>query len=398
MGYSVTSWFVDQTSNALTEPKKIFTLGSSDFSSRVDKWPTLKKTINDLRPVNPRITLMNQDGDLNFFIDDVSKIANAGSIISGTLDLGFTHPTSGDEVIRIYTGQLDDITFNKDKVTILLKDKLHALSERTVGTADAPTSYTADIPSDIAWNLLTVHGGLNSLVTSANPDIFWPSFQAWAKVFSSQSITTAAQYEGVTVREAIERLANYTRSTVWVDGLGRINFDKFITTSSLDIVLSEDELINLQVAVSVARLKNKHAIFASYNVDDSNWGIVVSDVFSSSVDSYGTREVIIKDETIWFVDSFSALSDARRENIRLSDAPKGFGLEMGLDAVWRDISESVRLVSSFYNITSATAFRMTELNINMHNAHMDAKLDTSFNLPAFILDVSTLDNTIEVLM
>ena len=65
MAYSVTSWFQQQMESTGVQPKRVLTLGGSDYSDYVITWPKIKRTTQDLRSVNLSIPLANEDGHLN---------------------------------------------------------------------------------------------------------------------------------------------------------------------------------------------------------------------------------------------------------------------------------------------------------------------------------------------
>ena len=59
MAYSVTSWFIDQTQLKTASPVRKFTIAGSDYSSRVVKWPSIRRAYSDIRPVNISVDLAN---------------------------------------------------------------------------------------------------------------------------------------------------------------------------------------------------------------------------------------------------------------------------------------------------------------------------------------------------
>jgi len=74
MARDVSSWFIDQTNAKMSEPVRQFTIGSSDYSSKVTRWPRFKRAWNDIRPKNLTIELDNVNQDMNFFNDDKTKL------------------------------------------------------------------------------------------------------------------------------------------------------------------------------------------------------------------------------------------------------------------------------------------------------------------------------------
>ena len=83
---SVTSWFVDQLLERGSAPKRVFSIGGSDYSSRVVKWPSITRTSEEIRPIRIAVDLANDDGEFNTYY------ANAHTInTSCQLKIGFEH-------------------------------------------------------------------------------------------------------------------------------------------------------------------------------------------------------------------------------------------------------------------------------------------------------------------
>ncbi|NIP51314.1 MAG: hypothetical protein GWN13_15375, partial [Phycisphaerae bacterium] len=57
----------------------------------------------------------------------------------------------------------------------------------------------------------------------------------------------------------------------------------------------------------------------------------------------------------------------------------------------RKIGETARFVDSFYNVTSASGWRIVEQQIDLQRCVIDIELDEATVLNAFYLDVSNLD-------
>ena len=116
----VTSWFVDQTKLPASEPKRVFTIGTSDYSIRVKKWPKVKRTINKIEARTLTVNVINTDGELNNFFENTYTLPNCCQ-----LKMGFTHPDSGDELISLFTGHLDEVKYKANKtIDFKIKDRL----------------------------------------------------------------------------------------------------------------------------------------------------------------------------------------------------------------------------------------------------------------------------------
>ena len=109
MTHNVSSWFIDQSfSKKPADMVRKFTIGNSDYSSRVMKWPTFKRKHDDIRPISLRVSLANADGVMNFIKDDKTIMENECA-----MSFGFTHPDSGDETVDMFSGKINKICYRK---------------------------------------------------------------------------------------------------------------------------------------------------------------------------------------------------------------------------------------------------------------------------------------------
>jgi len=386
MPYDVTSWFQVQLENIASEPVRKFSIGTSDYSDRVTRWPRIKRTINDLRSLKIAIPLDNTDGHFNGFYENVYTIPN-----TATLQMGFKHPTSGDELVTLYTGFLQNVRYKNEICEAELVDNLADFEKRKTGDSDVPASFAAQIPSDIAWTLCTCYGGKSSVASTNNPDIDYTSFLSWAAVMSADSLTCVAQYDGRKVIEALTNLAEITDSAIWVEGDGKINFLKHQEVNSLDITFMNSQFQNLEIDVESQRLVNKAYVSFDFSVDSDYFQYTVFSINSASTAIYGIHEEIYKDETIWHTSSVDALGLAARKVNLYSEPPRRFGINMDLYGMRQKLGETVRLVDSFYNITSSDGWRLVETDLDMDNGQLKMELGEAPVLAAFYLDVSLLD-------
>ena len=388
MAYDVTSWFLVQLEKYNSEPKRVFKIGTSDYSSHVFKYPKFKRTANDIKSINIDIQMSNEDGTFNGFYEQVYTIPN-----TCVLQVGFTHPTSGDEFITLYTGFLKNVRYQSEgaKAILKLKDRLYDFTDRKVGDSQAHVDIGSTIPSDIAWALCTSYGRMSSVASTSNPDINYASFLTWAAQFSGDSVLMTANYQGMKVTEALKRMAQMTDSAIWVEGDGKLNFAKFVEPGSLDITFTDENYDKLTIDVESLRLVNKHFTYFDYAVGSNYWQKSIFAINSTSVNTFDLREGYERDKSIWYVDSVGALGLSQRRTNLLNQPPKKFTLEGGLYGMQRQISETVRLVDSFFGITSASGWRLMEAEFNLDSGGTTYQMDEATVMNAFYLDVSLLD-------
>jgi len=383
---AVTSWFVDQTNAPATEPDMTFLIGTSDYSDRVIKWPKIKRESESVKFSSVAVAVDNVDGHFNGFYTNVYTIPN-----TCTLKIGFTHPNSNAELLTVFTGFLEDVRYSKKQCLLKMKDRLTDMGDRKVGDSASPVTFANTIPSEIAWVLCTSYGELSTTKSSANPDIDYTEFQIWAETFSKDTVICGANYEGMKVSKALTSIAEMTGSMIWVGGDGKIIFKRYVDVSSNETLITDP--IDLRIDVEGKRLANRQSVHFDYAVESNYWQKLIVQENSVSVSSYGLYDDLKEDENIWYVDSVSALGFAQRRLGIYREPPKRFEVDTQLSGVFRDMGESIRLVDSFFGITSADIWRITEHELDMQTGEMYFELDGAFSGSPFTLDVSKLDGS-----
>ena len=398
MAFDVSSWFLEQLTLSSTAPKRVFTISGSDYSERVVKWPKFKRSWNAIRPTNLAINLVNDDQGLNFLVDTPTSMTGSCDI-----RLGFTrgeypytveHPYTveylyqhEDELIHLYAGTIEKAEFARGAVTLRLLDKMKAFTERVVGSSDEPVVFSGAnlLPSDVAWTLCTCYGGLSNVQSDSNPDIEWSSFTAWAAVFSGDNVLVGAQYEGMKVVEALKRLSMYTDSAIFEEH-GQVEFRRFSSIDSKTTVLDDDSIIDLSLTVDDAAIVNDQHVYADYSVGSDSWALDVISQDSASIEDYGYRENVLKDTSIWYINSVSAINVASKRTGDLSSPVKRFTIDSMLLPITRSLGETIRISDSFLGVTSSTGWRMMEFEVNVETGRTRVTADGSQLGYPFILD------------
>jgi len=295
-------------------------------------------------------------------------------------------------LLVLFTGYLEStLVILRRNVAIKAKDRLWDFAEREIGESDAPIDIGTTIPSDIAWTVCTCYGGLSTIQGSNNPDIDFDAFEVWAKTFSTDNVKMTAHYEGERVTEALSNLGKLTDSAIWIEGDGKLNFIKFEEPNSLDITFTRDEFEDIIIDVESLRLTNQQKVSFDYSVESDYWQKTVTVQETTSTNSFGLHQNTIKDETIWHVETVAALNLAQRKVKLLQYPPRSFTIKSGLYGMHRQVGETVRIVDSFYNITSASGWRMVEIEHDVDNYKMKYYMDEATVMNAFYLDISLLD-------
>ena len=395
MGFNVSSWFIDQLKQYNSSPKLRFTLNNSDHSSRVVKWPSVKVDVEKIAPSNALVTLTNADGLYTDLYSDIYSINR-----ECLLEFGFTHPTSGGEFYTMYKGKIKKVSFqDQANVQLNIYNKFYDISKIKIGQSGAPASFTAQIPSDIAWTICTSYAGLSSVESTSNEDLDYNSFLRWAASFSADSVTAEAYFDGERISEALQIIAKQTDSFIFVNEESKIFFERFSENSSLDITFSEGEYSKLKIQIDGTAVINKQSINFNYSVTSDYWEDIVTSINSTSINSFGLQEEISKSENFWFVDSVDAITQADRVLSRWSTPPRKFDLTVPLWGIYLGATETLRFVNSFFNVNSSEGWRISKktLNLSPNKINLTYQTNEGFVADAFYLDIHSLDGEEQLL-
>jgi hypothetical protein len=384
--FNVSSSFQYNLDQPLSQPVRLFLIGTSDYSDRVTKWPKISRSTGEIKSISINIPLANTDGIFNTFYNQSYEMETECSV-----KLGF----GSTEYLTLYKGGMYGVRYpDEGTCEIKLRDKFWNMKNITIGTRDEPVVFSGSLLSDITWTLCTCYGGLSGIQSSANPDIYYPYFQTWAAQFSYSDILCSARYAGIKWSDAIKSIAEYTDSLVWVDSENRIAWQRWeATPGSLDPLIIQSKIKSIGIDVENTTLCNELSVDFNYSVTSDYWIDRVTAVYTDSVNSYGEYKGLLQDETVWYISSASALNVAYRKAIISQFPPVQLTLGSTFVSLERDISDTIRMTNSFYNITSADRWRITGVDYNLQDGAIDLICDKAlaYSGNAFMLDSSLLD-------
>lgn len=386
MPYSVSSWFIDTAASVAPTIKRTFTIAGSDYSSRVQGWPTISQKWDNLKPTTITLGLANNDGGLNFFKTDKTNLRSQCII-----KFGFTHASSGDELITMFSGKSSRVVFEDGKLMLTMDDKLRQLAERLIGASQSayvwPASY---YPSDIAWAVCTSFGGLSSVASTSNPDIDYTAYTTWKALFSGDSIIMGGRSEGKSCLEILRNLARHTRSAIFMKE-DKLSFNRFTTANTDTTMLDNNSIVKTSLSIDDTDIINKQWVYANYDATSRYWPINVHDVKSASVNSFGLRENVEKDETVWYVNSLSALNLAQRITQTAGLPYDRLMVETTLVPIHRHLGEIVQTID--VQIDVSEGWRIMQRDFNLDTGRIKLTVDVSQINTPFLLDVSSLDGS-----
>lgn len=393
--HSVSSWFCDQLAETASSPIRTLTLGGSDYSSRVINWGQIRKTAQDVSPATLQVKLNNTDKHFNSYYTALYTGVN-----TATIKLGFQDAVTSEH-IQIFAGYLKNVRYEKEQVMLTFQDNLWRLAATKIGDSNQASGggtivISGQLASDIAWTICTCYSTMSGVTSTSNQHIDYTSWLAWAAVLSADTLLMNARYEGITAGEALSSLMKMSQSACWVEGDGKLKFQKFFEASSLDILLTS-EIKDVSIELEDNALINKQWVVGDYRVESDYFAISVNDVNSSSVNSYSLREGYLEDRSCWYVSSATAQNIAQRIVGLYSEPPKKFNLTTDLTPVRMQIADPMRFTDAFMGITSLSAWRITELSVDLNTGETSILTDSVSTLAGFYLDIDDLDSEARLL-
>lgn len=391
MPHDVSSDFLVEIEKKTPLVARRFTIGTSDYTSYVTRWPKITKRWNDIRPINVAITLSNEDQAFDFFIDEPYKMSTETKIEFG-VPWSVESVGGTDEYLTLHEGKISNVKYTRSGCTLSVVDKIKPFAERVLGDEDTPLDYTGSdyLPSDLAWYWATSYGGLDTTKSTANTDIDYDDFSNWAEVFSASSILCQAYFKGTRLNEAFRKLGRITRSSIYVED-GKLRFARYTETSSIVLALGSDPIKSVNGFIDDKQIINKHITFAGYNVNSETYSIVVNDEDSTSVNTYGLREQIEKDANIWYVNSDSAIDLSQRIVLTQKNPYLQLDLKTTAAPITRFIGDLMTFQFNKLGIGSGAARRLMGYGFDLNSMTMDISVNDSQIVDIFRLDINQLD-------
>lgn len=384
--YSVSSAFIYNASQQNASWTRRLLIGTSDYTNYVTKWPTISKTWDKINPQTVTIDLSNEGKTFNFYTADPTQMRT-----NVKLQLGFTYAGS-EELITMFAGTVDAARYSGGGCSLTLIDKFKKLADRKIADTTSPQLYTSSeyLIHDMAWYLCTSHGGLSATANSGNTDIDYASFNSWTSLFSSDNVRIQGRFTGQTPLELLHQLSTLTQSAIYIED-DKLKFGRFLLTDSAYYTLDGDTIVDATTTLDDRELVNKAYVSAAYNVSSQSFGITVSQVNTASVNSYGTREVLVSEQYLWLTNSVSAINLSARMLGTGAQIKNKYQVKAPMHAIAATIGDTLHYVDTLMDVSDT--FRIMQETVDLDSASKTFNIDQSQYFGGFILDVTSLDGS-----
>ena len=147
MALDVSSSFISQIVSKNTVPNRRFSMGGSDYSDRVLKYPIIRKTAQEVKPDDLTIVLANDDGHFNFFYNKLYSMATSCFLDIGFDDMisDFSDAFSDSSIGGTVRDQFNDNSINSSYWGVVTENNGTVIESATLQTV------TASADSDVAF-------------------------------------------------------------------------------------------------------------------------------------------------------------------------------------------------------------------------------------------------------
>ncbi len=382
MSLSVSSWFIAQSRAGSSKPQRRFTLGGSDYSSAVLRWPQLSFRADTIELGTTTVRLSNIGRPFQMLVD-------CGNLLTTSceLALGFLHPTGGPEYLSLFLGTPSHVSFEAGgtELQLQLQGRTRRLSDVSLGTAvqSGGVDFTgsASYPSDFAWTLVTCYGGFSSVQSVSNPDVDYADWQSWRDANGVRDVRVRAYLTGERIYQVLDTLALMDSRVIAMEN-GRLRFrDAVEAFDAAPPPFPAEVVLNSTLELDPAQLTNRFFVEAAYDPAKGTFLDDYTKVHTQSLQAFGEHSARFSSTGVWF----STGADARylaEDRVRFGHAPLPLlhvrtplagGLEHGVGDVvaWSD---------SYFGI-AAQPFRVLEQQVNLEDGTVTLTLGAAQHRP-----------------
>lgn len=397
--YGVSQDFLDRLDDPHKRTHRLFHLpeGETDYSDMVidfGQFRIRQYEGENISPADLTLRLKNDSQEFNFLLTDKDNIGKLGLISVGFSDAG------GGEYISRYRGYLEDVEFDDEArhiVSLVFNSKMQRLIERTIGSAAAPVSYSAQDwnPADLAWELLTVYGGMNAAKDANNPDIDYASYLAYQSISAELGFALRGYFQGQKVSDALRTIGGLTDCLIYGDTDGKIYFRKFIPSLNPVRTVYSDasgDFQTFRMKMDRRRIINRAVVWYGFNPGTNLWQGSAVRENTDSQGQYSLLESVYNSGMVWHATQASASAFGERVVARYHEPVEtvAFRTKRGTRSVLQQVGDDIEITHGHLGY-SDKLFKIYEISgqISQNEFELVAEDLSALNKNYFILDSST---------
>lgn len=356
------------------------TLSGSEETSRLLKTSNITRTAKQFSSGRLTVNLANTDTTspvrpgYNILQSDKSHFFR-----TGVYNISFSSSAGGEsENFPLFTGKLTSANYREQRVTLTFLDKHEELRKRTIGDVSNPIQFINSDwnPADMFWTIATSWGRLSAIASTSNPDIDYTSFLSWKSNAAALPMEVQAEFKGTTVVEAIKKLAEITNSVIVGEADNKI-YTSIIIPTAIDsaVTLADSVVFNMNLSIETNNMINQGTVLFGYNVTSASFSGSFTSANTTSINTYGLKETIFSDPTVWHATKQSAQSFLDQKIALAKDPTSEFRVDVGYLGLPFQLNDSVFIIDEPLSMDGTVPFAISglEFNVGAGNSVITAK-------------------------
>ena len=414
IGHDASSLFVSK--NLSTNPSSIvrkFMYNNSNFSERVTKFPTIKRSYRNVIAQAFSIELENGSQLMNDLIENKTQFKKHGEVM-----YGYQATANSVDALCLGGGFLITADYDNSVVKLNFKNRMDALAKTKVSldvTSKTGVSYVGSEynPADITWDVLTSNSfgaQLDSVKSYTNAQIHYDSWKAWYDTLDSENITLNGFFSADTsYQKVLKAMAELTDSAIYVEADNKIYFRRqLVGVNSYAGTVLDSDIIKLRTSGDADDMCNEYVVPTSYTI--SNNTIVntpkarLAHINTASVNSFGKVSAEPTTNILWYTNSANANNLAQRVVARRREPEVSLKVTTPIKYLQQQLGDLVYVTASEIGLQDQPYTLVAEtINVERQEMTLDLSIGNGIavaNMKVFTLGDSTLgtlDNTVGLL-
>lgn len=299
--------------------------------------------------------------------------------------------------LTLFKGKLTSSFFKGTKANLNFIDNFDKLKKLLLGTSENPLLFTGSEwnPADLFWTVATSYGRLDSTQTSGNVDIDYTTWTQWKADLDTLSYRLQAEFKGTNVLEALKKIAALTHSSIVGEGDGKIytrtQVPRLISNTT---TYTGDHIFDIDLKLDTRDIINFSTVQFAYDTGLGTFTGSLVQGNTTSINTYGQRESLFDDKTVWHATKTSAESFLNRVSALFSDPIERYRIKTGFKALRQQVSDNIVITDAILSLTASTsgnvAYTITDIDIDIDRGQVQLEVEETLGNNFFFLDDSVM--------
>lgn len=391
--YSVSANFKTKIDDPQTIEQRRFTFDGTDYSTKLIEMGGFQLVVREGEAppaADLTVTVLNDAEEWDFLRTTKTNIGKTGK-----LEIGID-----GEYISRFAGKLERVelvTEERPKARLVFVGRIQQTLDRTIGSSATPVNYTSAAwnPADLAWDILTVHAGLDATASTANVDIDYTNWLDFKSKCADLGFVLKAQFTGQSVAEGLRLIGELTDSLIFGETDGKVHFRKYLPEEATPYLFSDAvaDFQRAQVYFDRRRIINRAEVYHGYTPGAGTWAGSVTKENTTSQTNYGLYRAVFDSANAWHSTSASAGNFGERLVDRYTEPTETiqFNVKRGTQAPIHQLGDAILVTWGHLNYSSKLMriYGMQAQDLTNGLYQIEAEDLATLNKNFFILDSAT---------